>query len=66
MTRREGEQSRRSYRISLYIDCIMRDSAWRTATSSPLASQSQAMVAGARHMAQSGSILMTDFRGCGV
>jgi len=52
-----------TYRMSLYIDCIILDSAWRTATSSPLASQSQAMVAGARHMAQSGSILMTDFRG---
>lgn len=49
--------------MSLYIDCIILASAWRTAVSSPFASQSQARVAGARHMAQSGSILMTDFRG---
>ena len=49
--------------MSLYIDCIILDSAWRTATSRPLASQSQASVAGAWQMAQSGSILMTDFRG---
>jgi len=49
--------------MSLYIDCIIRASACRTATSSPFASQSQARVAGAWQMAQSGSILMTDFRG---
>ncbi len=36
-----------AFRISLYIDVIILDSAWRTATSRPLASQSQANVAGA-------------------
>jgi hypothetical protein len=48
--------------MSLYIDCIMRLSAWRTATSSPFASHSQAIEAGAWQMAQSGSILTTPFR----
>ena len=56
---------RNTYRMSLYIDCIIRDSAWRTAMSRPLASQSHESVAGAWHMAQSGSILMTDLRGLG-
>lgn len=41
--------------ISVYTDCIILASACRTAWSKPFASQSQAMVAGARHMAQSGS-----------
>lgn len=40
----------------------MRSSACLTATSRPFASQSQAIEAGAWHMAQSGSILMKDFR----
>lgn len=41
----------------------MRSSAWRTAISRPLASQSQASVAGALHMAQLGSILIIPLRG---
>lgn len=40
----------------------MRSSAWRTANSRPLASQSHASVAGALHIAQLGSILMTPLR----
>ena len=60
-----GEEGGNTYRMSLYIDCIIRDSAWRTAMSRPLASQSHESVAGAWHMAQSGSILMTDLRGLG-
>ena len=51
-----------TYRMSLYIDCIIRCSACRIATSRPLASQSHATVAGAWQIAQSGSILMTDLR----
>jgi len=47
--------------MSLYIWFIMRASAWRTASSKPLASHSQASEAGAWQMAQSGSILMTPF-----
>ncbi len=52
--------------MSLYIDCIMRLSACLTATSRPFASHSQARVAGAWQMAQSGSILMTPFRNLGL
>jgi hypothetical protein len=49
-------------RMSLYIDFIMRSSAALMDCSRTLASHSQASVAGAWHTAQSGSILMTDFR----
>ena len=52
-------------RISLYIWFITRCSACLMATSSPRASHSQAIVAGAWQMAQSGSILMTALRGLG-
>jgi hypothetical protein len=48
--------------MSLYIDCIIRASACRTATSRPLASHSQAWEAGAWQIAQSGSILITPLR----
>lgn len=55
--------ARAMYRISVYIDRIMRSSACLTATSRPLASHSHAMLAGAWHIAQSGSILMTALPG---